>query len=87
MGASRAGYRSAESWWRQGLVGLADLVKALEANPQAERVVMPAETLVELEAEAAETWRRVPAWCRTLFYRKGGPPTRVRPIVFFRFWS
>jgi hypothetical protein len=43
MGASRAGYRSAE------------LV--------AERVVMPAETLAELEAEAAETWRRVRAWC------------------------
>jgi DNA invertase Pin-like site-specific DNA recombinase len=53
----------ARSWWRQDLIGLADLVRALEANPRAELVVMPGETLAELEAEASETWGRVRAWC------------------------
>lgn len=52
------------SWWREGLVGLADLVRALDGNPRAERLVMPAEVLAGLEAEASETWARVRAWCQ-----------------------
>ena len=50
------------SGWRQGLVGLADLVTALDANARTESVVMSGETLAELEAEASETWGRVRAW-------------------------
>lgn len=50
------------SWWRQGLVGLVDLVRALEANPRARWVVMSGEALAELEAETSATWGRVRAW-------------------------
>ena len=50
------------SWWRQGLVGLVDLVRALEANPRARWVVMSGEALAELGAEASATWGRVRAW-------------------------
>ncbi|MFQ5897195.1 MAG: recombinase family protein [Candidatus Methylomirabilia bacterium] len=41
---------------------LADLVLALEADPLAKRVVVPAEVLAWLEAEAPDSWRRVVAW-------------------------
>lgn len=51
------------SWWRKGVVGLADLVRAVEARTDVERVVIPAEAVAELEAEAQETWAKVRAWC------------------------
>ena len=51
------------SWWRKDLVGLADLVRGVEAHPGAERVLIPAETLAELEGAAPETWSKIRAWC------------------------
>lgn len=62
------------SWWRQGVVGLADLVRALEARPLVERVVLPPEALAELEAEAAQTWAMVRAWCEARQVRVIGVP-------------
>jgi len=51
------------SWWRKDVVGLADLVRGVEAHPGAERVLIPAETLAELETAAPEAWGQVRAWC------------------------